>query len=58
MKIAEVMQKFVDPRSVAIVGDCINGLQQDGKHPAFHSPERAARVFAHLWQYSRLRRRL
>lgn len=39
-------------------GDCINGLQQDGKHPAFHTPERAARAFSHLWQYSSLRRGL
>jgi acetate---CoA ligase (ADP-forming) len=32
---------------------CISGLQQDGKHPAYPSPERAARALAHLWEYSR-----
>jgi len=35
--------------------DCISGLQQDGKHAAFHTPERAARAFSRLWQYSKLR---
>jgi acetate---CoA ligase (ADP-forming) len=33
--------------------DCIKALQQDGKHLAFPSPERAARALAHLWEYSR-----
>jgi acyl-CoA synthetase (NDP forming) len=34
---------------------CITGLQQDGKHVAYPTPERAARAFSRLWQYSRLR---
>jgi len=58
MKIAEVMQRFVEPDSVVIVGGCINALQQYGRRPAFHTPEKAARAFSHLRQYSRLRRGL
>lgn len=34
---------------------CITGLQQDGKHIAYPTPERAARAFSRLWQYSRSR---
>jgi acetate---CoA ligase (ADP-forming) len=34
---------------------CITGLAQDGKHVAYPTPERAARAFSRLWQYSRLR---
>jgi hypothetical protein len=49
MKIAEVMQKSVEPESVIIVGDCINALQQDSKRPPFHEPERPPRAFSHLW---------
>jgi len=46
---------FMSAISGTYNGDCINGLQQDGKHLVFHTPERAARAFSHLWQYSRLR---
>ncbi|MCX6001542.1 MAG: CoA-binding protein [Chloroflexi bacterium] len=49
---------FMSAISGTYNGDFINGLQQDGKHLAFHTPERAARAFSHLWHYSRLRRRL
>jgi len=49
---------FMSAISGTYNGDCINGLQQDGKHLAFHTPERTARAFSHLWQYSRLRRGL
>jgi acyl-CoA synthetase (NDP forming) len=49
---------FMSAISGTYNGDFINGLQQDGKHLAFHTPERAARAFSHLWQYSRLRRGL
>ena len=35
--------------------ETIIGLQQDGKTLAFPTPERAARAFARLWQYSKLR---
>ncbi len=46
---------FMSAVSGTYNGDCINGLQQDGKHLAFHTPERAARAFSRLWQYSKLR---
>ena len=49
---------FMSAISGTYNGDFINGLQRDGKHLAFHTPERAARAFSHLWQYSQLRRRL
>jgi len=49
---------FMSAISGTYNGDFINGLQQDGKHLAFHTPERAARAFSHLWQYSRLSRGL
>jgi len=46
---------FMSAISGTYNGDFINGLQQEGKHLAFHTPERAARAFSHLWEYSRLR---
>lgn len=49
---------FMSAISGTYNGDFITGLQQDGKHLAFHTPERTATAFSHLWQYSRLRRRL
>jgi acetyltransferase len=70
-KYNEMMQMFLNhlagqhpgrPFMSAISGtynsDFINALQQESKHLAFHTPERAARAFSHLWQYSRLRRGL
>jgi acyl-CoA synthetase (NDP forming) len=38
--------------------DLIAGAQKDGKTLVYPTPERAARAFARLWQYSRLRLRL
>ncbi len=35
--------------------DLIAGVQQDGKTLVYSTPERAARAFARLWEYSRLR---
>ena len=49
---------FMSAISGTYNGEFINALQQEGKHLAFHTPERAARAFSHLWQYSRLRRGL
>ena len=49
---------FMSSISGTYNGDFISSLQQEGKHLAFHTPERAARAFSHLWQYSRLRRGL
>jgi acetyltransferase len=49
---------FMSSISGTYNGDFINSLQEAGKHMAFHTPERAARAFSHLWEHSRLRRGL
>ena len=46
---------FMSAISGTYNSDCISSVQKEGKHLVFHTPERAARAFSHLWQYSRLR---